>query len=173
MTETEILKDTLLTLVLSGLSVNESCSRLDISKQTALRWLKREPKYKEYREQQKAKKIARESEIIGLYEDGYGITDISRETGVPIGTVSGIVYGDNTEDGSSDSRIFRSAINLRDVEHFKSITFVGEEVCFDISSYGTKEYCIIEAKYPHFAKTDQCGIPWTWLTVMNRERIGK
>lgn len=144
----DILTDSLLALVMSGLSVTEAAIRLDINIYTARNWLSENDRYLAYR-RSKSEEYRKRLQEEGKWRDR------------------------KHEDYSLAEQLFISAITLDDVEFFKTIVNVGEKVCCDINSAGYREFCIIEKKYPHFAKTDQGGIPWTWLTIMNRGRIGK
>ena len=144
----DVLTDSLLALIMSGLTVVEAAIRLDINIYTARNWLSENDRYLAYR---RAK------------ADEY--RDRLREEGK---------WRDRKhEDLSMSEQLYISAITIKDVEFFKTIVNDGEKICCDINAAGYREYCTIVKKYPHFAQTDQGGIPWTWLTVMNRGRIGK
>lgn len=132
----DVLTESLVSLVMSGLSLREAALRLDIKYDTAVNWANSNSKYRAWKAQ---------------HFSGAG----------------------RPSEGSMYLRIASQAIYMRDVEFYKDIVNEGESVCYDINEYGYREYAVIEKKYPHFAKTDKGGIPWTWLTVMNRERIGK
>lgn len=179
MTEKEILIDTILTLIKSGLSMRESLVRLELEDKygTVKNWLLKDSRYIAYRKEAKqlvsdeSKSLA--SKVMNLYDAGVPNRKIAEELNIPKGTVSSVVSRSKVTGLSHDERREISAITLDDVELLKEMTCEGEVLCCDITEYGTREYCLIEKKYPHFAKTDKGGIPWTWLTVMNRGRIGK
>ena len=144
----ELLTESLLALVKSGLTVVEAALRLDINLNTARNWLSENDGYLAYR-RSKAEEYRNRLRQEGKWRDR------------------------KYEDLSLAEQLYVSAITLDDVEFYKTIVNVGEKICCDINAAGYREYCIVTKKYPHFAQTDQGGIPWSWLTVMNRGRIGK
>lgn len=168
MTEKEITIDTILTLIKSGLTLRESITRLGLDDKygTVKNWMIQDRRYVEFRKQQKEK-------ILLLYDAGVPNTKIAEELNIPRSSVGTIVSRTKPSGLSNYERIAVSAITLADVSLFKEIVREGEKLCSDITEYGTREICVVIKKYPHFAMTDKGGIPWTWLTVRNRERIGK
>lgn len=168
MTEKEITIDTVLTLIKSGLTLRESITRLglDDKYKTIKNWMLQDKRYVEFRKQQNEK-------ILLLYDAGVSNPKIAEELHMPRSLVGTVVSRIKPSGLSTFERIAVSAITLSDVALFKEVVSEGENLCCDITEYGTKETCVVIKKYPHFAMTDKGGIPWTWLTVRNRERIGK
>lgn len=168
MTEKEITIDTVLTLIKSGLTLRESLTRLGLDDKygTVKNWMLQDKRYVELRKQQKEK-------ILLLYDAGYSNSKIADELHVARSSVGTVVSRSKPSGLSNFERIAVSAITLSDVALFKEVVSEGEKLCCDITEYGTKEICVVIKKYPHFAMTDKGGIPWSWLTVRNRERIGK
>lgn len=69
----------------------------------------------------------------------------------------------------------RGYVTTDQVNLFKSVVRLNETIYYDTTDYGLPLSGVLVKKYPYMGLLEVngflTGIPWTWLTIMNRRRI--
>lgn len=112
-----------------------------------------------------------------MRRNGYSMTEISDLLNVDYEMVHDIVKDVERRDKTFYYQIVeienQSLVNVSDVDKFRDMVMIGQQLCYDETDDGILLFCIVEEKYKHFAKTDRGAYEWNWLCVKNKELIGK
>ena len=191
--EVEAEKEKIFSMVQGGMTLKEVAKVLGTRENNVKMAMSRYFPYKIWREKRSKDEIAQElyyaKVIRQKVQDGLTLNEIRKSTGLSQTAIDrirqrhNIYLGHNQRDffirEERENEIFLQAITLADVDKFKRLVCLGEEVCVDVDVNGIPICGQVVAKYEHFALVecdkweDSGGYPWTFLTTMNKKRIGK
>lgn len=138
------------------------------------------PPYIEWSKEQRKIRQKQRGDILEMHDSGMSNMEISKKIGMDKQVVSNTIFRElrkrakeNGEDVILAPWQSRSLIFIDDVEYFRQVVQVGDELVYTETEYGIPLMCRVIKKYPYIAMTDAGAVDWPWLTLKNRRLIGK